>query len=261
MSIFGFFSKKAPTEERASKYIDTQRDYQDTTEIALYFQKQTGISFKKQTSILKSKLTSFCTLRDIYSFDACLKGIKANPHLEQELINYLTTNETYFYREFSQIEQLVKEISQKKTFANILCAPCSTGEESYSIVIALLEAGVSPTSFSIVGIDINSDTLSSAKKGVYSERNVSKMPKQLRSKYFDCRDNSYHLKENIKTPVIFKKINIFETQIKSIGKFDYVLSRNMLIYFAPETKIRATKILKNLLKDTAQNVLYGHADL
>jgi len=261
MSIFGLFSKKGPTEERASRHIDTPRDFQDTTEIALYFQKKTGISFKKQTSILKSKLISFCTLRDIYSFDACLKEIRVNLHLEQELINYLTTNETYFYREFSQIEQLVKDLSKKKSFANILCAPCSTGEESYSIVIALLEAGVSPTNFSIVGIDINSDTLVSAKKGIYSERNVSQMPKRLRSKYFDCRDNLYYLKENIKTSVIYKKINIFDTQINSIGKFDYVLSRNMLIYFDPETKIKAAKILENLLKDTTQNVFYGHADL
>lgn len=258
--MFGLFKSDnnvtKPDTQQAGK-----RSYINSEPIARYFMAKTGISFEKQNSILQSKLTSFCTLRNIDSFDLCLAQIQANPSLEQELTDYLTTNETYFFREFNQIEKLAIEISARNETVSILCAPCSTGEEIYSIVIALLETGVSSDMFTLLGVDINQAALDKAQAGLYRERNVSKIPKPLIPRYFDPIEQKYQLKEFVKTSVKFKLLNLFDPAINRIGKFDYVMSRNMLIYFNKQTKQRANEILLSLLKDKNQKILYGHADL
>jgi chemotaxis protein methyltransferase CheR len=177
------------------------------------------------------------------------------------LFNYLTTNETYFYREFGQIEKLVAKVAASKQPVDILCLPCSTGEEPYTIVIALLEAGVATERFNLTGVDIDTAAVKRAIDGVYNARDVSKMPVILVAKYFVEKDDKYHLDERIKSSVTFKAFNLFEPMVKSIGQFDFVLSRNMLIYFDKETKLKASGILVSLLKDKKNPIYYGHADL
>ncbi|MCK4710880.1 MAG: protein-glutamate O-methyltransferase CheR [Gammaproteobacteria bacterium] len=258
--MFSLFKNKKTLSHEKSQ-TRRQKDYTDPQPIADYFINKTGVSFEKQMSILKSKLTSFCTLREIDGFSECLSQVKTDPQLEQELIDYLTTNETYFYREFAQIENLVQQILANTAKVDILCAPCSTGEEPYSIAIALLEAGVPAGQFSIQGIDINFSALKSATNAVYRERNISKMPKHLVTKYFELEQKKYRLKPVIKNLVQVKQFNLFDSGIHQIGKFDYILSRNLLIYFDQPTKQKASKILQNMLKDPQQKVLYGHADL
>ena len=258
--MFKFFNqKKTVTKDKFQSVL--QQGYTDPDPIAEYFINKTGISFEKQKTILKSRLSSFCTVRKIASFDDCLSLVKTDLQLEQELIDHLTTNETYFYREFSQIENLVKQVSLTTTKVDILCAPCSTGEEPYTLAIALLEAGVSSSQFSLQGIDINSSALKSANRAIYRERNISKMPKHLVTKYFEQTQNKYRLKPLIKNHVQLKQFNLFDPEIDKIGKFDYILCRNLLIYFDQPTKQKALKILQSLLKDPQQKVLYGHADL
>ncbi len=180
--MFSFFRKK----EAVSKDIKVkvEEDYNNIEPISKYFYNETGITFDKQISILKSKVTSFCKQRDIHSFSKLLKEIEENRSLQQELIDYLTTNETFFYRELKQIKELVKLVKKSSGSINILCAPSATGEEPYSIAIALLEDGVPASNFNIVGIDINSDAISKAKKAVYETRNVRNLSAEIISKYF-----------------------------------------------------------------------------
>ncbi len=143
----------------------------------------------------------------------------------------------------------------------ILCAPCATGEEPYSIAIALLEAGVLPSRFCILGIDINADALKKAKLATYNQKSVRNLPPETLSKYFTKIDESYALKECVQILVHFKLANIFDNSFKKIGKFDFIMSRNMLIYFDKETKFKAKIILESLRKDTKYEVFFDHADL
>lgn len=259
--MFGLFGKKSD-DGKNQFTVRTRQDYDNPQPIADYFKHKTGISFEKQTAILKSKLTSFCKLRDINSFADCLNQIQKDRNLEQELVNYLTTNETYFYREFAQIEQMIKQIIQGGKRVDILSAPCSTGEEPYSIAIALLEAGVPSNQFRILGIDISDSAVDQAKTAIYNDRNVSRMPTSLVTKYFDKKaDGLHYLDQKIKQLISFKTLNIFEPGIQHIGKFDFILSRNMLIYFDMPTKKKASAIMESLLKDPSHKILYGHADL
>jgi len=257
--MFSFFKKKREvTQDIIIKY---EEDYNDIEPISKYFHKYTGIIFDNQMSILKSKVTSFCKQRDIHSFSKLLEDIKINSSLKQELIDYLTTNETFFYRELKQIKELVELVKESTGKINILCAPSATGEEPYSIAIALLESGVSTSDFNIVGIDINSDAISKAQKAIYGQRNVRNLSAEIINKYFTENNNKYVLNQSIKSLVSFKIANIFDASFTSLGKFDFVFSRNMLIYFDKETKLKAKSILESMRKDDKHKVFFGHADL
>jgi chemotaxis protein methyltransferase CheR len=257
--MFGWFKKTDRLiEEKTLKTVQYQ--FNSPQPIADFFKVTTGINFEDQMPILKSKLTSFCTLRKISSFESCLMQLKINEELNQDLNNYLTTNETYFYREFEQIRALVNKVRFEKSSVDILCIPCSTGEEPFSIAIALLEAGVEQKKFNIVGIDINTEAVERAKGGLYNKRDVSRMPKDLVEKYFILNNDRYLIQEKIRALVKFRSYNLFNKDIAELGRFDFVVSRNMFIYFDLETKKRAALILNKLLKNPGDNIFYGHAD-
>ncbi|MEA2100343.1 MAG: CheR family methyltransferase [Campylobacterota bacterium] len=259
--MFNFFKKKDVEPVIGESREVIKEEYNDILPLSNYFHSETGITFDNHISILKNKVISFCRQKKIASFSKLLKDIKTNSIIKQELIDHLTTNETFFYREFKQIEELVKLVKNSNSKVEILSAPCATGEEPYSIAIALLEAGLSPSSFSIVGIDINSDAISKASIAIYGERNLRKLSSKIINEYFTQVDSKYVLNQNIKSLVSLRVTNLFDSSFKDIGKFDFVFSRNMLIYFDKETKLKAKTILENMRKNKKYNVFFGHADL
>ncbi len=259
--MFNFFktrskSKKAPSLEPANV-----ENFDDVKEVSEYFHKETGVTFDRQESILKNKVISYCRLNSIYSFSELLSKIKDDHNLKQGLIDHLTTNETYFYREAKQMDELVELVKDSQKSAKILCAPSATGEEPYSIAIKLLEAGVRAADVEILGIDINLKAIQKAKTAIYGERNVRNLSDDLKNKYFERVEDKYALKEGVKSIVEFRVANIFDDDFKKLGKFDFVFSRNMLIYFDKETKLRAKQILEDMRKNDDHCVFFGHADL
>ena len=256
--MFGIFKKKkeiavAVKEEQVENFADIR-------DLLAYFKNETGIDFATKEKIITTKLTNFCRNRGFYDFESFLNNIKADYSLKQELIDYLTVNETYFYREFRQIEELVQKVKESKESVKILCIPSSTGEEPYSIAIALLEANITRDKFEIVGIDINSEVIDSAKNAIYKSRSLYKLPSSVREIYFNQKEESYHLLERVKKLVSFKVVNLFDDAFLSLGKFDYIFCRNMMIYFDEPTKQKAKSRLELLQKDTYSKIFLGHAD-
>lgn len=259
--MFSWLFPKKENLQEEQENVSRSENFRDISKIADYFKTLSGVTFDKQLSILESKTKSFCRQRDIFSYEELLEKIAREDSLKQELINHLTTNETFFYREFKQIADLVALVQEEARPVSILCAPCATGEESYSIAIALLEAGVSPSSFHITGIDINSHAIEKAKIASYRERNVRNLLGDILYKYFDKNAERYDLKASVKELVTFRVMNIFDPSFASLGKFDYIFSRNMLIYFDLPTKQKAKKILESMRKDDSKEIFFGHADL
>jgi len=257
--MFALFKKKSQQPVTVEPVV--QQKFDNIRIVAQFFKDETGITFDKHESILTNKVTTFCKQRMIHSFEALLDVMQTDMHVKQELVDYLTTNETYFYREFKQVEALVAQIKAKGTYARILCAPCATGEEPYSIAIALLEAGVASSSFMIVGIDINADAIAQAQTAHYKQRNVRNLSDAILKKYFIQDDTGYLLCDWIKTMVHFERINIFDEALQSLGMFEYIFSRNMLIYFDKETKLKARSLLEKLRTNPEQQIFFGHADL
>ena len=258
--MFNFFKKKNP-EKKINLDEKIVENYENIGLIAEYFYSETGITFDKQMSILKNKVILFCKQKRIASCEQLLLDIKSDLNIKQEIIDLLTTNETYFYREFSQIEEVVLLAKHKNTDIRILCAPSATGEEPYSIAIALLESGVSSKQIKIVGIDINHEALTKAKMAIYGERNVRNLSLNIRNKYFIEKEKKYILNTNVKNLVTFELVNIFDKSFTEFGKFDFIFSRNMLIYFDKITKQKARDILEKMRKDENQDIFFGHADL
>ena len=124
--MLSFFKKK---KENDISLEDLQMpevtDYVDVSKIANYFKDETGLTFDKQTSILRNKLMIFCQKREINSFDNLYTKMCLDKVLKQELIDCLTTNETFFYREFSQIAKLVELVKQQtSSVGDIVCSIC-----------------------------------------------------------------------------------------------------------------------------------------
>jgi chemotaxis protein methyltransferase CheR len=187
----------------------------------------------------------------------------------QELMNAITVNETYFFREKDQFEVLVDRILRelhakmpKNRPLRILSSPCSTGEEPYSIILHIVEEGniVEERDIEVVGIDIDSTVIEKAKVARYTERSVHAIPKEILERWFVKRKLGYELGEELKGTVDFQVANVFDKmQMRKLGKFDVIFSRNMLIYFDDASRKEVAMTFYDMLNPGGY-VLLGHAE-
>lgn len=187
----------------------------------------------------------------------------------QALMNAITVNETYFFRELNQLDVLAYDLlpeldkSRPKGIPlRVLSAPSSTGEEPYSMVIKILEEAnvIENRDIEIVGIDIDSTVIDKARKGMYTDRAVHAVPQEIYSKYFKKKGLSNEFSEDIRGAVDFKVVNIFDkTEVRRLGKFDIIFSRNMLIYFDDASRKEVAMTFYDLLNPDGY-VLLGHAE-
>jgi chemotaxis protein methyltransferase CheR len=257
--MLGWFKAKTtqrPEIEKKSEWVEQSPD-----DLYAYFKDTTGIHFDQKKEITTSKLLRFAQEHQSHSFGDLLVRLQSDPALFQKLVNFLTVNETYFFREINQIEYMVSEIKKKSEAVRILCAPGSTGEEPYSIAMALCEAGISMNHISIVSIDINTEAIVSARQGVYGKRSLHRIDQPMIDRYFTLENEKYSLKDMIKQSVEFKAMNLFDFQPLELGKFDYIFSRNMLIYFDAHKTALAIKKLASLTRTSSSLLFFGHADI
>jgi len=163
----------------------------------------------------------------------------------QRVIEALSVQETYFWREMQQIRALV-DVLVPRWFARgnaplrIWSAACATGEEPYTVAIALNEAGWGDHPIEIVASDASHSALQKAQKGFYRERALRSLPEHLRRKYFTATDAGFQLASTIMTRVRFHRANILEAkEIAIMTTCPVVFCRNVFIYFSPETIRRA----------------------
>ncbi len=187
----------------------------------------------------------------------------------QELMNAVTVNETYFFREKDQFEVLVNrilpELHERMPAGKplrILSSPCSTGEEPYSIILHIVEEGkvVEERDIEVVGIDIDSTVIQKAKAARFTERSVHAIPKPILSKWFVKKGLGWELGEELQGTVDFHVANVFDkTQMRKLGKFDVIFSRNMLIYFDDASRKEVAMTFYDMLNPGGY-VLLGHAE-
>jgi len=219
-----------------------------------------GLDFINQEHIAIEKIKKFALKNSIYDYDTLVNMIKRDGEFKTKLINSLTIGETYFYREVGQLKVLV-DLLKEKEIKNILCAPCSSGEEVYSILLFLQDYLQSIPPIKITGIDLNSDAIIAAKNAIYSQRSISLLPPSLIKKNFSYDDYMYMLNEDLKSYVSFYHINICDKNaLSKLGKFEVIFCRNMLIYFSDEQKKEALDNLDALLEGGGFLFL-GHADI
>lgn len=189
---------------------------------------------------LKVRLSAISceTYEDYYLY------LKFDPNRNTELVelaNCLTTNETFFFRDQSQIDclrlHLIPEIAsshQRQKRIRIWSAGCSTGEEPYTVAILLQEyfPELAGWQIEIIATDVNEAVLAKAKSGRYDDYAVRNISPSLLKKYFRLSDGQYEVEACIRKRVTFLKLNLFDLgQIKNMHDMDLVLCRNVLIYF------------------------------
>jgi chemotaxis protein methyltransferase CheR len=177
----------------------------------------------------------------------------------QELVNLLTINETYFFREPEQIRLLVDRLAPRFLVARdgrapvrILSAGCSSGEEPYSLVMALMDKYGESVSrlFTFTGGDIDSTVLAKARHARYGEFSFRGVPASVRCHYFDKNRESYALKPQVKNLVSFHELNLLaDSQPPALCDFDIIFFRNVSIYFDTPTRKVIQQNLASLMKD------------
>lgn len=191
--------------------------------------------------------------------DAYFARLSADDDEFQELINLLTINETYFFREAEQLQLFVDCLvprllarRQGQLPLRILSAGCSSGEEPYSLVMALHEkfGDEAARLFQVIGGDIDTQVLNKARAGRYTEFSFRGVPAALKARYFEREQWAYRLKESIRQAVSFHEMNLFaDTFPAALADVDVIFFRNVSIYFDIPTRQAIQRNLAALLKD------------
>lgn len=249
----------------------TQEDFDKFVELIF---RRTGIWFEQNKRYYVEKRI-FDRMAQL-GIDSCreyyfLLKFAADTAEVQTLINNLTVNETYFFRDFPQLqgfaECILPEVVKKKTAQGsrkikIWSAGCSTGEEPYTLAIILLEMLPEPEKWSIdiLATDINSKVLDAARKGFYNSRSVKDVPPEYLGRYFTKRWDLYLINLNVQNLVQFKLLNLMEEPaMRAQTELDFVFCRNVLIYFNPESR---EKVLDNFYRSLASGgyIYLGHSE-
>lgn len=184
-----------------------------------------------------------------------------------KLIEEVIIPETWFFRDnkpFQALDTLVKK-KYIKTIASggkikILSAPCSTGEEAYSIAMVMLNNGLTNNQFHIDAIDISNRNVEHASIGIYGLNSFRGNELGFRDKYFTDSPEGFILNNVVKKSVSFEQANILETAFRfNRGNYDIIFCRNLLIYFDRETQNNVLTSLSDLL-NTDGTLFVGHAE-
>ena len=199
-----------------------------------------------------------CRLGNAGAYWQHLRGSRAEL---QTLIEAVVVPETWFFRDseaFAALVRLVREVcvdGQGDHVVRVLSLPCSTGEEPYSMAMALLDAGVPADRFRIDAVDISTRSLAAAVRGVYGKNSFRSRDLGFRERYFDETPRGYGVKETVRRQVDFQQGNFFADDLLPGAEiYDAIFCRNVLIYFDRPTQDRAILVLKRLL--TAGGALF-----
>ncbi|WP_022855113.1 CheR family methyltransferase [Thermodesulfobacterium thermophilum] len=225
-------------------------------------EKISGISYKEgKEYLIESRLNELALTLGYSNVEELYKLVKSRPDykLINEIVDSLTTNETYFFRDQHPFDTLKNQIfpelfqkREKEKKLSIWSAACSTGQEPYSIALLLHEyfqPYLKTYQIDIYATDISKKSIEKAKTGVYNQIEVNRgLPVVFLVKYFKQEGAHWKINDNLKNMVRFEILNLLEVSQKVKTKFDIIFCRYVLIYFAQETKQKVFRDLWNALK-------------
>lgn len=211
---------------------------------------RTGLYFDStRWDIMRDKLEPLINARKCNSLLDYYYILKYSEEMSDEwhkVIDALSIQETYFWREIDQIKALADVIvpewfSHRITPFRIWCSACASGEEPLTIAIALHEAGHAARPFQIIASDASRAALAKAAKGIYRERSFRNLPPELREKYFNPVAAGWQAKPEISRRITFRQANLtVKNEVSELARAaDAIFCRNVFIYFSPEV-IRRT---------------------
>lgn len=180
--------------------------------------------------------------------------LHAVPDELQALIEAVVVPETWFFRHREALLAMASFAAHRSfgdgvPMLRVLSAPCSTGEEPYSIVMALLDAGVPPERFRVDAVDVSARALERARTGHYGNNAFRGRPLDFRERYFTPVAAGYQIADNVRAQVRLLPGNLLDPSLLAAEPpYHVVFCRNLLIYFDPDTQRRAAQALVRLTR-------------
>ena len=235
-----FYSKGGTT--MANDYEYFKKEVFSLTKIDLNAYKEKQMKRRIDTLIAKHK---------VVGYDKFVAKLRDDKAVFEDFVNYLTINVSEFYRNPEQWtvmdKQIIPElISKFGKNLKVWSAACSTGDEPYSLVMAL-SRHIPLNQINIIATDIDKQVIEKAKAGLYSEKSIAAVPDDLKKKFFTKIGPSYKISDDIKSRVKFQQHNLLKDTYPD--KCDLIVCRNVLIYFTEEAKDEVFRKFNTSLKD------------
>jgi chemotaxis protein methyltransferase CheR len=216
---------------------------------------------RDKTYLLESRLLPVArkwSKKSLADLAALLRG-RPDPGLVRDIVEAMTTNESFFFRDIKPFDQfksfVLPQIVQARAVQKsirIWSAACSSGQEPYSLAMILNDqkAQLAGWRIEILATDLSTEILEKAQAGLYSQFEVQRgLPIQLLVKYFKQQGDRWQIDEAIRKMVQFRPFNLLD-DMSPLGRFDVVFCRNVLIYFDQPTKASVlNKIARQMAPD------------
>lgn len=245
-----------------------EQEFKQFTEFLRY---NYGINLSKKKSLIEGRLSNMLMEKGYDNFSEYLNYVYADCTKQEmtTLINKLTTNHTFFMREFSHFEFFRDKIlpyitpRDKERDLRIWSAGCSTGEEPYTLAMVMADYFAEEHkawNTKMLATDISVNVLQAAEKGEFAAEGLQDIPTAWKVNYFSKVENeTYRVKDKIRDEVIFRVFNLMDEVFPFKQKFHVIFCRNVMIYFDDEIKL---KLLKKLYEATEPGgyLFIGHAE-
>jgi chemotaxis protein methyltransferase WspC len=181
--------------------------------------------------------------------------LQSSPEEQQALIEAVIVPETWFFRYPESFGSLGKLVRTRVAELNgvrpvrILSLPCSTGEEPYSIAMALFDADVTAQQFTIDAMDISPISIQRAQRGIYGKNSFRGGDISFRDRYFNAVQDGFELQDRVRDRITFQAGNLLDPALTNRTSYDFVFCRNLLIYFDQATQKHVFEVLKRLTRD------------
>lgn len=231
-----------------------------------------GIFFKTDAQyLMERRLGNRLREHDLASFGDYYRHLRFSKDRSKELeeiVELLTTNETYFFREDYQLRAFADEIlpdlaerRAKQRRLRFWSAGCSTGEEAYTIGMLIREQPkLRDWDIEIFANDISRKVIQSARRGVFGKSSFRVIEKYYLEKYFRPQENGYAIVDDVRELVSFGQLNLLDDEmLELIGQVDVIFCRNVLIYFDMQARLRVVKTFYNKLIEEGY-LLLGHSE-
>ena len=212
------------------------KDYEDFKKFILSLTTIDLNAYKEKQ--MKRRIDTLIARHKYDGYDSYCKAIKEDTGLREEFVNYITINVSEFYRNpnlWKTLEDVILPdlISKFGPRLKVWSAACSTGDEPYSLVMALSRQ-IPLANIKVIATDIDKQVLDKARMGLYNEKSIANVPKDLKDKYFKKIGASYQISDEIKRRVEFKEHNLLKDPYPA--GCNLIVCRNVVIYFTEEAK-------------------------
>lgn len=241
------------SEETSREYDFTQQDF-DRVKKLIYDRAGISLSSSKKNMVY-SRLSRRLRATGLNNFREYLNGLDKRDSTEwEEFTNALTTNLTAFFREEHHFPILERHVDQRKNKPKIQiwCSAASTGEEPYSIAMAVVNAFKSFTPpVQILATDLDTNVLEKAQQGVYGMDRLEKLSKEKLKSFFQKGSGSHagsaRVRPELRNLITFRQLNLLDDSWPIRGPFDVIFCRNVMIYFDKPTQYQILKKFAPLL--------------